>query len=191
MNPQDPPPVKQEDAQPQVPQDVNDLRQRLQDLEHRDEALCRELEEARQGPNRKLLPPTRQSLTHKFTIDQHKGYITVGLYEDKTPGEVFLTMAKEGSTIGGLMDAVGILTSLALQYGVPVDALARKFEYVSFEPSGWTGNPTMRRASSVTIQRVRDTAPSSVTSIAKRNLPCLRPWTIRPAPHLTRKYHEN
>ena len=82
-------------------------------------------------------------------MGQHEGYITVGLYDDHRPGELFLTMAKEGSTIGGLMDTIGILTSLALQYGVPVETLARKFEHVSFEPSGWTRDPAIRRASSV------------------------------------------
>lgn len=92
---------------------------------------------------------TRSSITHKFAIDQHEGYITVGLFDDNRPGELFIRMAKEGSTMGGLMDTIGILTSLALQYGVPVETLARKFEHVSFEPSGWTRNPTIRRASSV------------------------------------------
>jgi ribonucleoside-diphosphate reductase alpha chain len=102
-----------------------------------------------QCPNRKRLPATRNSITHKFKVGQHEGYMTVGLYDDGQPGELFLTMAKEGSTIGGLMDTIGILTSLALQYGVPADTLARKFEHVSFEPSGWTGNLDIRRASSV------------------------------------------
>ncbi len=75
--------------------------------------------------------------------------MTVGMFDDGRPGEVFLTMAKEGSTIGGLMDTIGILTSLALQYGVPVETLARKLEHVNFEPNGWTRDPTIRRASSV------------------------------------------
>ncbi len=72
----------------------------------------------------------------------------MGLYEDGRPGKLFLTMAKEGGTIGGLMDTVGILTSLALQHGVSVETLARKFEHAGFEPSGWTRNPEMRRAAS-------------------------------------------
>lgn len=125
------------------------LHDRIRQLEEETKALRSELTAACESSHRKRLQATRKSLTHKFVIDQHKGYITVGLYEDGRPGEMFLTMAKEGSTIGGLMDTIGILASLALQYGVPVDALARKFEYVNFEPSGWTFNPDIRRASSV------------------------------------------
>lgn len=128
---------------------LEELRQRIGELEQQAHALRDELETARGAPHRKRLLATRQSVTHKFAIDQHEGYMTVGLFDDHRPGELFLTMAKEGSTIGGLMDTIGILTSLALQYGVPVDTLARKFEHVSFEPSGWTRDPTIRRASSV------------------------------------------
>lgn len=98
---------------------------------------------------RSRLPATRQSVTHKFNIDGHEGYITVGLFEDGRPGELFIKMAKQGSTMSGLADAVGVLTSLALQYGVPVEALARKFEYVQFEPSGWTKNEEIQHAHSV------------------------------------------
>lgn len=101
------------------------------------------------GPVRRRLPSTRQSLTHKFSVGGHDGYITVGLYEDQTPGELFITMAKEGSTIGGLMDTVGTLTSMALQYGVPLEDLVRKFSHMRFEPSGWTGNPDIPNARSV------------------------------------------
>ena len=125
------------------------LREQIRQLQEEAHALRCELNAARESPHRKRLPATRNSWTHKFVIDQHEGYITVGLYEDGRPGEMFLTMAKEGSTIGGLMDTIGILTSLALQYGVPVDTLARKFEHVNFEPSGWTHNTDIRRASSV------------------------------------------
>ncbi|RYZ57996.1 MAG: hypothetical protein EOP08_16725 [Proteobacteria bacterium] len=75
-----------------------------------------------------------------FDISGHEGYITVGLYEDGTPGEVFITMSKEGSTIGGLMDSLATLVSVALQYGVPVESLVRKFEHTRFEPSGMTRN---------------------------------------------------
>lgn len=125
------------------------LRQRVKEYERETLALHAELEEARMQPHRSRLQPTRRSVTHKFAIGGHEGYMTVGLFEDNRPGELFLTMAKEGSTIGGLMDTVGILTSLALQYGVSVETLARKFEHVSFEPSGWTGNQDIRRASSV------------------------------------------
>jgi len=96
------------------------------------------------------MPDTRTSLTHKFEIAGHEGYITVGLYEDNQPGELFITMSKEGSTIGGLMDTVGTLTSIALQYGVPLESLAKKFAYQRFEPSGFTKNPDIRNATSIT-----------------------------------------
>ncbi len=101
------------------------------------------------GPVRRRLPTTRQSLTHKFSVSGHDGYITVGLYEDGSPGELFITMAKEGSTIGGLMDTIGTLTSMALQYGVPLDAVVTKFSHMRFEPAGWTGNPDIPNAKSV------------------------------------------
>jgi len=100
-------------------------------------------------PLRRRLPDTRTAITHKFDIAGHEGYLTVGLFEDGQPGELFITMAKEGSTIGGLMDAVGTLTSMALQYGVPLDALVKKFAHQRFEPSGFTKNPDIRNASSI------------------------------------------
>jgi ribonucleoside-diphosphate reductase alpha chain len=101
-------------------------------------------------PVRHRMPDTRTSLTHKFEIVGHEGYITVGLYEDGQPGELFITMSKEGSTIGGLMDTVGTLTSIALQYGVPLESLVKKFAYQRFEPSGFTKNPDIRHATSIT-----------------------------------------
>src|SRR5438105_3383147 len=97
-------------------------------------------------PVRHRMPDTRSSLTHRFEIAGHEGYITVGLYEDGQPGELFITMSKEGSTIGGLMDTVGTLTSIALQYGVPLESLVKKFAYQRFEPSGFTKNPDIRHA---------------------------------------------
>jgi ribonucleoside-diphosphate reductase alpha chain len=100
-------------------------------------------------PLRRRLPETRTAITHKFDVAGHEGYLTVGLFEDGQPGELFITMAKEGSTIGGLMDCVGTLTSLALQYGVPLEALMRKFAHQRFEPSGFTKNPEIRNASSI------------------------------------------
>ncbi|HEY3860896.1 MAG TPA: vitamin B12-dependent ribonucleotide reductase [Verrucomicrobiae bacterium] len=100
-------------------------------------------------PLRRRLPDTRMAKTHKFDVAGHEGYLTVGLFEDGQPGELFITMAKEGSTIGGLMDCVGTLTSLALQYGVPLEALMRKFAHQRFEPSGFTKNPEIRNASSI------------------------------------------
>jgi ribonucleoside-diphosphate reductase alpha chain len=101
-------------------------------------------------PLRRRLSDTRTAITHKFDIAGHEGYLTVGLFENDQPGELFITMAKEGSTIGGLMDGIGTLTSLALQYGVPLSALVRKFAHVRFEPSGFTKNPEIRNAASIT-----------------------------------------
>src|SRR5205814_2712375 len=100
-------------------------------------------------PLRRRLPETRTAITHKFDIAGHEGYLTVGLFENGQPGELFITMAKEGSTIGGLMDCIGTLTSMALQYGVPLEALVRKFAHQRFEPSGFTKNPEIRNASSI------------------------------------------
>ncbi len=115
--------------------------------------LEKELSELRakaEEPSRKRMPATRVSLTHKFEIAGHEGYITVGLYENGEPGELFIQMAKEGSTIGGLMDTVATLTSIALQYGVPLESLVKKFAYQRFEPSGFTKNPDIRNATSIT-----------------------------------------
>ena len=100
-------------------------------------------------PRRERLPDTRQSITHKFNVQDNEGYITVGLYSDGRPGELFIKMAKQGSTISGLMDTIGVLTSLALQYGVPVQTLADKFAYMRFEPSGWTSHRELRHAHSL------------------------------------------
>src|SRR5213596_2568361 len=100
-------------------------------------------------PTRHRMSETRMSLTHKFEIAGHEGYITVGLYEDGQPGELFIHMAKEGSTIGGLMDTVVTLTSVALQYSVPLESLVKKFAYQRFEPSGFTKNPDIRHATSI------------------------------------------
>jgi ribonucleoside-diphosphate reductase alpha chain len=100
-------------------------------------------------PIRRRLSDTRPAITHKFDIAGHEGYLTVGLYDDGQPGELFITMAKEGSTIGGLMDTIGTLTSMSLQYGVPLETLLRKFAHQRFEPSGFTKNPEIRNASSI------------------------------------------
>ncbi len=100
-------------------------------------------------PFRRKLPDERQSLTHKFSIGGHEGYITVGLYEDGTPGEVFISMAKEGSTISGLMDTLATSISYGLQYGVPLKFFVDKFSHVRFEPSGWTGNQQVPYAKSI------------------------------------------
>ncbi len=100
-------------------------------------------------PVRRKLPDERRSLTHKFSIGGHEGYITVGMYDDGSPGEVFITMSKEGSTISGLMDAFATAVSFNLQYGVPLKFLVDKFAHVRFEPSGWTGNPQVPYAKSL------------------------------------------
>ncbi len=100
-------------------------------------------------PRRERLPDTRPSLTHKFNVGGHEGYINVGLYPDGRPGELFLTMAKEGSTVGGMMDAFGTAISMSLQYGVPVEVLVNKFSHMRFEPMGHTSNPDIRIAKSV------------------------------------------
>jgi ribonucleoside-diphosphate reductase alpha chain len=100
-------------------------------------------------PRRERLPDTRNSVTHKFSISGHEGYINVGLYPDGRPGEVFITMAKEGSTIGGLMDSFGTATSISLQYGVPLEVLVNKFSHTRFEPMGHTTNPDIRIAKSL------------------------------------------
>jgi len=100
-------------------------------------------------PIRHKLPDERQSITHKFSIGGHEGYITVGMYEDGTPGEVFIAMAKEGSTISGLMDTLATSISYGLQYGVPLKFFVDKFSHVRFEPSGWTGNQQVPYAKSI------------------------------------------
>jgi len=101
------------------------------------------------SPRRERLPDTRKSITHKFSIAGHEGYITVGLYEDGRPGELFITMAKEGSTVGGLMDCFGTAVSMSLQYGVPLDVYVNKFSHTRFEPMGHTKNPDIRIAKSL------------------------------------------
>jgi ribonucleoside-diphosphate reductase alpha chain len=100
-------------------------------------------------PVRHKLPDERHAITHKFDIQGHEGYITVGLFEDGQPGEIFLVMAKEGSTISGFADAFAQAISYALQYGVPLQALVDKFSHVRFEPSGMTRNPEIRFAKSI------------------------------------------
>jgi ribonucleoside-diphosphate reductase alpha chain len=101
-------------------------------------------------PYRHKLPDERFAITHKFSVSAHEGYLTVGLYhEGGQPGEIFITMAKEGSTVSGLMDSFATAVSLALQYGVPLKVLCDKFSHMRFEPSGWTNNPEIRYAKSI------------------------------------------
>ena len=98
---------------------------------------------------RRHLPDERRALTHHFSIAGQEGYLTVGVYEDGLPGEIFITMAKQGSTISGLMDAFATVVSLALQHGVPLRVLCDKLSHMRFEPSGWSGNPKIGYAKSL------------------------------------------
>jgi ribonucleoside-diphosphate reductase alpha chain len=98
---------------------------------------------------RRRLPDERASLTHKFSVGGHDGYITCGLYSDGTPGEIFVRMAKEGSTVAGLMDSFALAVSLALQHGVPLRLLCEKLRGTQFEPRGFTGNPEIPMAKSI------------------------------------------
>lgn len=124
---------------------VSEMSARIKELE----AMVAHLQSESGKPLRRRLSDTRTAVTHKFDIAGHEGYLTVGLFDDNTPGELFITMSKEGSTIGGLMDSIGTLTSLAWQYGVPLEALVRKFAHQRFEPSGFTKNADIRNASSI------------------------------------------
>lgn len=98
---------------------------------------------------RKRLPDERKSICHKFSVAEHKGYIHVGLYDDGKPGEIFIKMAKEGSMISGLMDSFAVVTSLALQYGTPLEVITSKLRNTYFEPFGATGSKDIPRASSI------------------------------------------
>jgi len=100
-------------------------------------------------PLRRRLPDEREAITHHFTVGGQEGYLTVGLYENGVPGEIFITMAKEGSTVSGLMDCFATAVSLALQYGVPLKVLCEKFSHTRFEPSGWSGNQQIGYAKSL------------------------------------------
>jgi len=111
--------------------------------------VVREVVKVIETPKRRKLPDERHAITHKFDVAGHEGYITVGMFEDGTPGEIFLVMAKEGSTISGFADAFAQAISYALQYGVPLQALVDKFSHARFEPSGMTKNPEVRFAKSI------------------------------------------
>jgi len=116
---------------------------------HKDGKVKAAAEAAPQRPYRRRLADTRNSITHKFSVAGHEGYLTVGLYEDGQPGELFITMAKEGSTVGGLMDVIGTCVSMALQYGVPLVTLVDKFRHARFEPAGMTSNKDIPFAKSI------------------------------------------
>jgi len=98
---------------------------------------------------RHKLQEERASITHKFKVGDHEGYITVGLYPNGEPGELFITMAKEGSTVSGLVDSFALAVSIALQHGVPLKLFCEKFAHTRFEPSGWSGNPDIGYAKSI------------------------------------------
>ncbi len=122
-------------------------------------------------PLRRRLPDTRMSRTHKFNVAGHEGYLTVGLYEDGTPGELFITMAKEGSTIGGLMDSLGTAISVALQYGVPTESLVTKFTHQRFEPAGMTHNREIPFAKSLVDYIFRWMGMEFVSGYREANAP--------------------
>jgi ribonucleoside-diphosphate reductase alpha chain len=139
-------------------------------------------------PVRRRLPDERRSLTHKFDIQGHEGYVTVGLYDDGTPGEIFLTMAKEGSTISGLMDAFALQTSMALQYGVPLRMMVNKFSHVRFEPSGFTKNPQIPIAKSIIdyifrwlASRFLDAEDQDAVGILRRDQGRAEPQSLAPS----------
>ena len=129
------------------------------------------IERVIERPMRRRLPDTRKAITHKFDVAGHEGYITAGLYDDGMPGEVFITISKEGSTIAGLMDAIATLVSVSLQYGVPVESLVRKFEHVRFEPSGMTRNPEIPMAKSLVDYIFRWLAMEFVAGYRQANAP--------------------
>jgi len=123
----------------------SDLLSRIKTLENQLNTISAQADK----PVRHRLPATRAAINHKFEIAGHEGYLSVGLYDDGQPGELFITMSKEGSTIGGLMDCIATLTSIALQYGVPLEDLVAKFSYQRFEPWGFTTNSDIRNATSI------------------------------------------
>ncbi|MFM7806805.1 MAG: hypothetical protein ACKPEA_02610, partial [Planctomycetota bacterium] len=131
----------------------------------------RVVERVIERPMRRRLPETRGSITHKFNVAGHEGYLIVGLYEDGRPGELFITMAKEGSTIGGLMDSLGTAISVALQYGVPVESLVTKFAHQRFEPMGMTTNADIPFAKSLVDYIFRWMGMQFITGYRDQNAP--------------------
>jgi ribonucleoside-diphosphate reductase alpha chain len=139
-----------------------------------DEAVTKALAEA--GPRRKRMPRERQSITHKFSIGGHEGYITAGMYEDGSVGEIFLTdIGKEGSTLRGMMNSFATAISIALQYGVPLETLVQKFSYMRFEPEGITGNPEIPFAKSMPDYIMRWLASRFLDTDAQEELGILTP----------------
>ncbi len=142
--------------------------------------------ESENRPVRHRLPDERRSITHKFDIEGHEGYITVGMYEDGSPGEIFLVMAKEGSVVSGLMDSFATAISLSLQYGVPLQVLVNKFSHARFEPSGFTKNPQIRYAKSVVDYIFRWLASKFLSEEEQKaiglNIVSSNPWSVSAAP---------
>ncbi|MFI4992252.1 MAG: vitamin B12-dependent ribonucleotide reductase [Solirubrobacterales bacterium] len=137
-------------------------------------AVSKALKEA--GPRRKRMPRTRQSITHKFSIAGHEGYITAGMYEDGSVGEIFLTdIGKEGSTLRGMMNSFATAISIALQYGVPLETLVQKFSYMRFDPEGVTGNPEIPFAKSMPDYIMRWLASRFLDTDAQEELGILTP----------------
>jgi ribonucleoside-diphosphate reductase alpha chain len=139
-----------------------------------------ESKEAR--PLRRRLPDERRSITHKFDIAGHEGYITAGIYEDGQPGEIFIKMSKEGSTISGLMDSFATAISMALQYGVPLRVLVDKFSHMRFEPSGFTKNPDIPMAKSIMDYIFRWLATKFLDSDAQQEVGIVKQEAVEEAP---------
>jgi ribonucleoside-diphosphate reductase alpha chain len=133
-------------------------------------------------PRRERLPHTRRSLTHKFDVQGHEGYINVGFYPDGRPGELFITMAKEGSTIGGLMDVLGTAISIGLQYGVPLEVFVNKFAHSRFEPAGFTKNPDIPIAKSIADYIFRWLGMEFIVGYREANAPRRDGGDYEPAP---------
>jgi ribonucleoside-diphosphate reductase alpha chain len=139
-----------------------------------DAAVSKALAEV--GPRRKRMPRERQSITHKFSIGGHEGYITAGMYEDGSVGEIFLTdIGKEGSTLRGMMNSYATAISIALQYGVPLETLVQKFSYMRFEPEGITNNPEIPFAKSMPDYIMRWLASRFMSTDAQEELGILTP----------------
>lgn len=128
-------------------------------------------------PQKRELPETRTAINHDFIISGHKGWLNVGLFEDGKPGEVFITMEEEGPTINGLLNTIGTLTSVALQYGVPIEVLVQKLSGFNYEPSGQTDNPNLSHAYSIIdyifrwLEKKFVTGPKRTEAVEDSNLP--------------------
>ena len=150
---------------------VQPLSVRKKDKDEKPADPARSAEATAAKPHRHRLPTTRPSITHKFEVGGHEGYLNVGLFENGQPGELFITMAKEGSTVGGMMDAFATAMSLCLQYGVPLEALVKKFTHQRFEPSGMTGNRDIPFAKSIVDYIFRWLGLTFLEEFRKAHLP--------------------